>query len=924
MLISKKCFRMTCVIMSLFMILGILTNVNVKVTFADTKSQNLLDNGDFENVNDSSWSARGSAEVSYTTDEFHAGKRSLKITGRTKTWEGPIKDMTSILKKGGTYHFAVWVKYNDGPSTKAFNLQFENIILGTASYASAGSVNAEKGKWTLLEGDYTVPNNSNLTKYSMYIEVPYKADDQVTKDDTMDFYIDDAAVTQTASIDYQRNILQLKKVFKNYFPIGAAINPDLIDSSNIHAKFINYQYNTIVAGNAMKPDALEPTEGNFYWKDADKIVDYAQKNNMILRGHTLLWHNQVPSWFFTDPKDSSKPATRQQLLGRLKTYISTVARRYKGKVYAWDVVNEVLSDTSGLRGDSENSKWKGIIGDVDGDGYDSDYIELAFKYAHEADPNAKLIINDYGLESSTRKMNEMYTLVKRLLKKGVPIDGIGIQMHISMYSPEVKQVKECIEKLSSLKKYRSGFTVQVTEMDMSIYSGSSEKQKDATNDILLQQAYQYRDIFNVFKEEAKKENLSMVVMWGNSDDDTWLDNTPVKGRKDAPLLFDRKLQAKPAFWGIVDPSKLPVQRHEAYATEGTPVLSDTPDNLWGVAKSVDADNFVKGKSGATAKIKTMWDSKNLYIMANVKDTTPNKKDGIEIYIDKNYDKAASYQSDDKYYDIYSHKKGSSKITYKAELVKGGYTLQAVIPISDVKPAVGNKLGIDFKVKDYNKKGKLSSEAVWNDTTNKQRKVPANFGDLILQNESKLTYAIKGTPVVDGSIDKIWGNAAAAETNKLVQGTSGSTAKVRTMWDEKYLYVLADVTDNNLSKKSNNSWEQDSVEIFIDQLNDKATAYDSNDGQYRINFDNEKSFGGNCDTADFKSATSKTATGYIVEAAIPLNVLTPKAGDMLGVDFQVNNDEDGDGTRDSIATWCDSTGMSWSSTSNFGNVLLKNN
>jgi endo-1,4-beta-xylanase len=921
MRIRKRQNRILSVLMTFFMFLSIIIGSEVKALATDAGVQNLLTNGGFENVNDGEWFGRGGAKVSYTTDEFHGGSHSLKVTGRTKTWEGPMNNLTATLVKGKTYHIALWLKYNDGPASKAFNLMFQNIISGQARYSLVVSSGVTKGQWTLIEADYKIPDDTNLTEYSMYIEVPWKSDAQVTSEDTMDFFIDDVVITETAPIEYQKDIPRLREVYKDYFPIGAATSTNFLDSTDPHSGLLGYQYGVLVAGNAMKPASLQPTEGNFYWDEADKYVSFAETNKMLVRGHTLLWHSQVPDWLFTDSNDPTKPATREQLLDRLKTHITTVVGRYKGKIDSWDVVNEVISDGSGLRGLEGNSKWKSIIGDVDGDGYDSDYIELAFKYAYDADPNTKLIINDYGLESSKRKRDDMYNLVKRMLEKGIPVDGIGLQMHISMYGPSVQSIKDCIDELSSLKNIKPGFTIQVTEMDMSIYQSDSEAKKAATNDVLLQQAYRYRDIFNLFKEEAKQGNLSMVVLWGVADDDSWLDDFPAKGRPNAPLLFDRRLQAKPAYWAIVDPTKLPVERNVAYAASGTPSTGNDIDNIWGIAKAFHVDKFVVGNDGATAKVKAIWDSKNLYVMANVSDSTPNKNDGIEIYIDKNFDKAETYQSDDKYYVINSDNSGCSDVTHTVKDVNGGYIVQVVIPISDINPAVGSKIGIDFKVNDDKGQGTIDAAAVWNDTSNNQKTKPINFGDLIFDNGSKFTYAVKGTPSIDGAVDDLWENAVETKTNIWVQGSAGSTAKIKTLWDAKYLYVLADVTDDNISKISANPWEQDSMEIFIDQLNEKSSSYDANDAQYRVNFANEKSYGGNRDAANFKSSTSRTSAGYIVEAAVPLSAMTPQVGSVLGVDFQVNNDANNDGSRDSVAMWCDPTGMSWSNTSRLGNVIL---
>ncbi|WKL00778.1 endo-1,4-beta-xylanase [Paenibacillus amylolyticus] len=254
----------------------------------------------------------------------------------------------------------------------------------------------------------------------------------------------------------------------------------------------------------------------------------------------------------------------------MKTHIQTIVTRYKGKVHTWDVVNEVISDGGGLRNEASNSKWRDIIGDVDGDGDDSDYIELAFRYAREADPDAVLVINDYGMEGNGNKVNDMVKLVEKLLAKGTPIDAVGFQMHVSMYGPDVKLIREAFEKVIAL-----GVNVQVTELDVSIYSSNSELEMPVTDELMLQQAYRYRELFDLFDELGKRGVMDSVTVWGLADDGTWLDNHPVKGRKDAPLLFDRKLKAKPAFWALVDPTTLPIYRNEWTALKASPSFPES-------------------------------------------------------------------------------------------------------------------------------------------------------------------------------------------------------------------------------------------------------------------------------------------------------------------------------------------------------------
>ncbi len=183
-------------------------------------------------------------------------------------------------------------------------------------------------------------------------------------------------------------------------------------------------------------------------------------------------------------------------------------------------------------------------------------------------------------------------------------------------------------------------------------------------------------------------------------------------------------------------------------------------------------------------------------------------------------------------------------------------------------------------------------------------------------------AAKGTAVIDGDIDDIWNKAEQIVTDRWVSGSSGSTAKVRTLWDDNRLYVLAEVTDSLVTKRSANVWEQDSVEIFIDQNNARTGSYDGDDGQYRVNFDNETSVNPGSLSANLTSAAKRTPTGYIIEAAVDWVGTPPKVGSIIGFDVQVNNDENDDGTRDSVAIWNDTSDRTWQNLTNIGLLTLE--
>lgn len=898
MCIRKKHFKLIGLALAFFMISGTYTATECKALTSNVGTNSLITNGDFESSDISTWWGAGNAKIAVSTDEKHSGKCSLAVTGRTKSYMGPQTSLLGKIVGGKTYNVSVWVKFN-GTGTKNFKVTLDNIIDSKENYTLMTSeVTVPAGVWTQVSGSFTC-SSGNITKANPYVECT---------DDTADFYIDDLAVIEASPKDFQKDIPKLRDVFKDYFPIGTAVNPTQLDSNDVHSSFLKYQYNVLVPGNFMKIDATEPTENNFKFDDADKLVAFSEANNMKLRGHTLVWHSQVPAWFFQDKDDSSKPASRETLINRMHNHIKNVAGRYTGKIDSWDVVNEALSDKSGLRGDSENSKWKSIIGDVDGDGYDSDYIELAFKYAREADPKAKLIINDYGMEGSTRKRDEMYNLVKRLLLKGVPIDGIGLQMHISMYSPSASKIKECIEKFASLKSIKPDFTVQVTEMDMSIYSGDGESMKAPTNDILVQQASEYKKIFDVLKEEAVKKNLSLVMLWGNADDDTWLDNHPVKGRNDAPLLFDRSLQAKPAYWAIVNPSKVDVFRQTVKSPNLTPLIGTDLDQQWMMIKPFDINTFVKGDNGATAQVKTCWDKNNLYVLANVKDNTVGDKDSVDIFVNEN----GSIKEQ------YTIKRNTNTDSIKVTSTADGYQIQAKLPLKGITPASGTKIGFDVKINDNKGSGEITSSSVWNDYTDNLATNPAKYGYLALDKAPRVTEAKYGTPNMDGEIDDIWNSSNVINTDTNIQGTNNAKAKVRTLWDENYIYLLYEVTDSNLDKSSKDAYQQDSVEAFIDENNARAASYDSDDAQYRVNYENEQSGSGNIDSKNFKSFAKTTENGYLIEMAIPLKNKAV-ANQILGFDAQVNDATDG--KRAGVSIWCDQTGQTWASMTNVGNLKL---
>lgn len=327
-------------------------------------------------------------------------------------------------------------------------------------------------------------------------------------------------------------VLSLCSAYKDYFPIGAAVT--VKDLEGMHGKLLKTHFNSITAENAMKPEEIQPVEGKFNFEKTDKMKEFAVQNNMKMRGHTFVWHNQTPDWMFVDKNGNQ--ASKELLLGRLKEHVKAVCNRYSDIVYAWDVVNEAIEDKSGelLR----DTRWLNILG--------KDYIKYAFEIVKEADSKAALFYNDYNNEMP-EKLEKSYNMLKDLVEKGTPIDGVGIQAHWNIRDINlIDNLKRAIEKYASL-----GLKMQITELDVSMF-GFEDKRTDMlepTAEMVNVQAEVYNNIFSVFRQY--RDVITGVTLWGISDKYTWKDNFPVRNRKDWPLLFDVNGEPKSAFYKIV-------------------------------------------------------------------------------------------------------------------------------------------------------------------------------------------------------------------------------------------------------------------------------------------------------------------------------------------------------------------------------------
>ncbi|MFB9328840.1 endo-1,4-beta-xylanase [Paenibacillus aurantiacus] len=867
---------------------------------------------DFETNGLQGWVARNGAdpiEVSAADNHTAGGSKSL-LTAASGQYQGPLLNVLGKMQKNGKYRLSAWAKMASGQEATVIRISVQH---GDNTFTNvSANTTVTDGAWVQLSGDFTLPNTPSVL--NAYVEV---ANDYGSP---RSFYIDDFKLDFLGAVEgplpVQTDIPQLKTVYDDYFEIGAAVEPAQLEGA--HEELLLLHYNSIVAENSMKPDSISKNGDSATWNfaTADNIANFARDHGLTLRFHTLLWHQQGAEWMLKDAQGQyfePSEANKATALKRLSDYIDIVVPRYADVAKAYDVVNEVIDEgrPDGMR----DSQWYRITGD--------DFIRTAFtrtRYVldHLQDfkpdasaaaianaKNAKLYINDYSTHNP-KKRDFLFDLVTRLKSDGVPIDGVGHQTHINITGPSIQQISDSIRKFG-----QAGFDNQLTELDVSVYTNNTDAYTTVPDNLLNKQGYRYKELFDALRklddEGRTAQNpggwISNVTIWGVADDHTWLTNRPIT-RQDAPFPFSTRLQAKPAYWGMVDPTKLPVVGKLGSVVQGTPVQG-AADPAWQLVPALKTEEV----GTLSADVKVLWDETKLYAKVFVKDASIAADDSVELFLQNNGTQTVKIV------------RGGQGATEGA----GGYTAYAALPIPP-GAAIGSQLAFDVRVSDSgvndgSEQGRNGAIVSWSDPRSAQDADAAGYGKLTLAAAPKVAESIFGTPQVDGVMDAAWNNAAELATGIWVEGASGSTAKFRTMWDADNLYVYAVVTDAKLSDASANAYEQDSVELFVDQNNGKTESYEDDDGQYRINYKNVKTVGGHASQDNYVSATKTIEGGYVIETAIALDTITPADGALVGFDFQVNNDEDGDGDRDSVANWADPSGSSYMNTSKLGGLRL---
>lgn len=491
----------------------------------------------FESGTAEGWTSRTGVEVvAPTTADAHSGAFSLLTTNRTAAFRGPNFNVTNVMFNGSRYRVSLWAKLAPGEAAAPLRVSLQrNAGTITTFHTVVPNTTVTASAWVRLVATYDVA----LANSSLFFYV----ESGTTAAPHPSFYIDDVQITYIPPPTIEPDIPSLRDELAAFFPIGAAVSN--VEVSGVHGDLLKKHFNSITSGNDMKWDATEPNPGQFVFANADQQVAFARTNGMRVRGHTLLWHQQIPAWVFTDPLTGQPmqptPANHDLLLARLDNHIRNVVPHFGDKVYAWDVVNEVIDESQ--PDCMRRSPWFNITG--------TDFLDTAFRVAREvAPPGTLLFINDFN-STIPNKRQCLFNVVSAMLARGVPVDGVGHQMHDNFEFPSAQSMADTLDLFAGL-----GLTQHVTEMDVSVYSGSAPTPIPNYDEIpaerFLRQARHYRDFFRVFK--AHKDQLTSVTVWGLADDLTWLTRP---GRVDGPLLFDDQLQHKLAYTAIVNPGDLP-------------------------------------------------------------------------------------------------------------------------------------------------------------------------------------------------------------------------------------------------------------------------------------------------------------------------------------------------------------------------------
>lgn len=919
-------------------------------------SDNLVKNPYFAESDLSMWQkAKGEASISTATADkvvFDDITTYGVIENRTSNYDCFAQDMTGILKSGSSYEYSFYVKldaedYKDAPEEQR-EVCFGPYVTvnGTSTYwgsYSSGvldngcSKKIPAGEWVKFEGSFNPKFEGEADELIIRI-LEQGTDNGSGAGIKGKYYVTGVSIHEVKKPikEIEWEIPNLKDtVSSNDKGIGTdAYTGALLTVSDLSDQplmdLVHKHFNAVTFENEMKMDAMfgyhdnnnsapgfdtitwtraDGTEMKDYkvpqldYSRADKILDALKEWNtnhpdsvIKVRGHVLVWHSQAPEWFFHEDWDINKPdASAEVMDARQEWYIKTVLEHYtgdsspyKGMFYGWDVVNEAVSDSSGdYRHEDEKSSWWRVY-------KSEDFIVNAFRYAnHYAPSDLELYYNDYN-ECMGNKVSGIEKLLREVKshetdeKLPTRIDAMGMQSHHTISSPTVSQIRDAAVRYGKIVG-----KIQLTELDLKASDDFDGTDATLQNEY-TKQAYRYKEIYDVMREVDAMEDIDVngITVWGVIDGNSWLqDSSDVGGgadgsKKQVPLLFDDDYKAKPSFYAFVNADKL-----EPYIRSIT-VMQAADDNPYANGKSYEIQ-------GINAKFIPVWTDTELKVQVTVPDASVDAGDEVILYID--WDKSASE---------------NAAITTvqmtraECQAQEDGYIAEFALP-RECRTAMN--FSMDVVVSDNGK------TYAFNDMTMSQGTSSKYYAWAITKPYMTIAQVGNGIIAVDGQKETVWDQAKDVQL-QIRTGTTTAAVTAKLLWDEQYLYVLADVTDAALDKTSSETHEQDSLEVFIDENNHKSDSYEDDDKQYRINYENAQSFNGlNCNEENVVSAAVVTDKGYMIEAAFKWTEIAPAVGDTIGVELQINDAEGG--KRIGTVSWYDESGQGWSSPGVFGTATL---
>ena len=718
----------------------------------------------------------GSLELTDKDNHTPGGKNSVAASVSTE-YNGPILNVLGKMHKGHKYHLSAWVKMAPGQKPTVLRISVQS---GSSTFTNvSANVMVTENEWVQLSGDFIMAVTP--TVLNAYVETAG------TPDETVTFYMDDFEISYigpVATKPVQTNLTPIKDAYKDYFLIGSAVNGADLEGSRL--ELLKHHFNVVTTENAMKPEYAYDENKKFDFTEENALVAKIEQEGFQLVGHVLVWHSQMPTWLST--ADDGKPLDYETAYKNLETHIRTVVENYGDKVISWDVVNEAIKDGLTFTATTENwkdalreSPWYKALG--------PDYVEESFRIAKKVLKengwtNVKLYYNDYN-EDNQQKAAAIYSMVKdineRYAKENngeILIDGIGMQSHYNS-STNPENVRLTLEKFSSLE----GVEISITELDITAGTNSVLTEEQA-----IAQGYLYAQLFKLYKEYSHK--IARVTLWGLNDSTSWR-------KEGSPLLFDEYLQAKPAYYAIMDPDKFieenpPKEKvvKQAKALYGTPVIDGKVDSIWNDTYDMKIDQYQQAWQGATGVAKALWDEENLYVLIQVQDdilddtnANPWEQDSVEIFVDQNNAKTPYYEDEgDGQYRVNFKNEASFNPDSIAEgfesavSVSGSnYTVEVKIPLNTITPSKNTKIGFDVQVNDA-KNGARISAVAWNDASGTGYMDTSVFGELTLVKATEPGTGGSGGSKGKGSSS---GNGNVPKTDETGSGseTTGNTGTI---------------------------------------------------------------------------------------------------------------------------------------------------